>query len=278
MPLGSFFLLHFPLELHRDNMQPNNLYNVDCVEGLKALDPGSIPLVVTSPPWDDLRVYGGHSWSFPDTAEQLWRIIAPGGVVAWHVADSMKSGSETGTTALQKLQFLQLGFRVNTIIMDVYEGRKTGRRYGHPLQYIFVCSKGRPAVFHPICDVKNKSAGMIRTFLHGKDKHGVSARSPLVEIQPYRVRTAIWPSVGVHASERVDSGGHPAPFPTRLVRDLIRSFSNAGQIVLDCFSGSGTTACVALEEGRRYLGFEVFGDYHKIAMARLERVRGRLVA
>jgi len=57
----------------------------------------SIDLVVTSPPYDDLRTYGGHSWDFYGVAWQLKRVLKPGGVIVWVVADATKNGSESGT-------------------------------------------------------------------------------------------------------------------------------------------------------------------------------------
>ena len=54
-----------------------------------------IDLVVTSPPYDDLRTYGGHSWDFFGVAWQLKRVLKPGGVIVWVVADATKDGSET---------------------------------------------------------------------------------------------------------------------------------------------------------------------------------------
>ena len=56
-----------------------------------------IDLVVTSPPYDNLRTYGGHTWDFEGVAQELWRVIKPGGVVVWVVADATVNGSETGT-------------------------------------------------------------------------------------------------------------------------------------------------------------------------------------
>ena len=57
-----------------------------------------IDLVVTSPPYDDLRTYGGHSWDFFGVAWQLKRVLKPGGVIVWVVADATKDGSETGSS------------------------------------------------------------------------------------------------------------------------------------------------------------------------------------
>jgi site-specific DNA-methyltransferase (adenine-specific) len=62
---------------------------------------------------------------------------------------------------------------------------------------------------------------------------------------------------------------HPAPFPEALARDHILSWSNEGDIVLDPFSGSGTTAKMAKHNGRRFIGIEVNQEYCDIAEKRL---------
>ena len=68
-----------------------------------------------------------------------------------------------------------------------------------------------------------------------------------------------------------DSTGHPAPFPEKLAKDHIQSWSNAGDIVLDPFAGSGTTLKAAKELGRRFVGIEVNPDYVEICKNRLRQ-------
>lgn len=64
-------------------------------------------------------------------------------------------------------------------------------------------------------------------------------------------------------------GLHPAPFPEAIARDHILSWSNPGDVVLDPFSGSGTTAKMARETGRRFIGIEVNPEYVEISRKRL---------
>ncbi len=62
---------------------------------------------------------------------------------------------------------------------------------------------------------------------------------------------------------------HEAQFPKELARRVIRLLSAAGDLVLDPFLGSGTTAMTAIEEGRRYMGFELLPDYAALAARRV---------
>ncbi|MBR3624280.1 MAG: site-specific DNA-methyltransferase, partial [Selenomonadaceae bacterium] len=75
-------------------LEKNKIYNIDCVEGLKMLDNGSIDLTVTSPPYDNLRSYKGYSFDFESVAVELFRVTKDGGVVVWVVNDATVKGSE----------------------------------------------------------------------------------------------------------------------------------------------------------------------------------------
>jgi DNA modification methylase len=259
----------------------NKLICCDAVVGLKPLPDESIPLVVTSPPWDNMRKYGGHQWTFgkfETIADHLWRVIRQGGVVCWHVADQVKDCSETLTSFRQALHFRQLGFVVNTLVIDSHTPGARKYRYGFTgVQYVFVLSKGCPQVFQPICDVPNKTAGEIGRMSRRNADGEIISRVPRI-VKAFRSRGAVWHcQPGSHCDKDLIRS-HPAVFNEKLVRDLIRSFSVTGNVVLDCFSGAGTTAMVALIEGRRYLGFEIHRPYHELAVERLRRTSARLVA
>ena len=72
---------------------------------LKDLDDDSIDLVVTSPPYDNLREYKGYTFDFELVAKELFRVIKKGGVVVWVVNDSVINGGESGTSFKQALYF-----------------------------------------------------------------------------------------------------------------------------------------------------------------------------
>ena len=65
--------------------------------------------------------------------------------------------------------------------------------------------------------------------------------------------------------------GHTTPKPLDLIKNIILHSSNEGQIVLDCFMGSGTTALACKELNRRYIGFEISPEYCKIISKRLSQ-------
>ena len=96
-----------------------------------------------------------------------------------------------------------------------------------------------------------------------------------MQVKEYSVERNIWRfSVGLGGSTKDKIAfEHPAIFPERLVADHIKSWSNPNDIILDPFMGSGTTAKVARELNRNYIGFEISNEYCQIAQKRLEQTK-----
>jgi DNA modification methylase len=85
-----------------------------------------------------------------------------------------------------------------------------------------------------------------------------------------------WGSRGIwHIPSVRANDAHEAMFPLELARRVVRLLSAPGDLVLDCFVGSGTTAIAALLEGRRYLGLDMVEEYVELARHRLRQVKGR---
>ena len=241
------------------------------VEVMLQMPSESIDLVVTSPPYDNLRTYGGHTWDFDGVANQLWRVIKPGGVVVWVVNDATVDGSETGTSFRQALRFMEIGFRLHdTMIWDKPPCGANGSVYcySQSFEFMFVLSRGTPKNVNRLLDRTNASAGTRQHKSFGGRTKKYGARHPQIkQITPeFGLRTNVW-AIGVGG----DGNDHPAPFPESLARDHILSWSNEGDTVLDPFSGSGTTAKMAKHNGRKYIGIEINEPYCEIAAKRLSQ-------
>ena len=91
----------------------------DAAEELKKFPDECVDCVITSPPYDNLRNYGGYSFDFEGIAKELYRVIKPRGVVVWVVGDSVINESETGTSFKQALFFKDLGFNLHDTM--IYE-------------------------------------------------------------------------------------------------------------------------------------------------------------
>ena len=245
-----------------------DIYCGDNCDVLSVMPRECVDLVVTSPPYDNLRTYGGHSWDFYGVAWSLARVLKPGGVIVWVVNDATIDGSETGTSMRQALHFKELGLRLHdTMIWE--KGVVTfpeSIRYHQKHEFMFVLSKGKPKVFNGIRDHKNVSAGRKVT---GKDRddNGFKDRTGLGKQCPeFSMRGNVW-----HVWNQMRGIEHPAIFPEKLARDHILSWSNPGDLVLDPFNGSGTTTKMAREAGRRAIGIEVNEEYCEIAVSRLRQ-------
>ena len=250
---------------------------MDCLEGLKQLSNNSIDLTVTSPPYDNLRKYNGNidQWNFEkfkEIVKELYRITKQGGIVVWVVGDGTVKGSETGTSFRQALYFKECGFNIHdTMIYEknnpVPQADKT--RYTQSFEYMVVLAKGKPKTVNRIM-TECQHIGKVH---FGKNKvndencdrkidRAVKLTKPLKNIWRY--------NVGVNQSSKDKiASGVPAIFPEQLAQDHILSWSNEGDIVLDCFMGSGTTAKMSILNNRNYIGFEISKEYYEIANERI---------
>lgn len=245
---------------------------------LSGLPIESVECVVTSPPYDNLRSYGGQAWDFEGTARELWRVLVPGGVLCWNVGDGVEDGSESVTSCEQKIFFRRAcGFRVHdTMIYEKLNFSHPERaRYHQMFEYVFVLSKGAPRCFNPIRDKKNATAGAVgnlgvNTFT---ERDGSKSERPKKLTAEYGMRGNVWRGKTRGQEDMCEQLPHPAMMPKWLARDLIRSWSNPGDTVLDPFSGSGTTAQMALELGRGAIAIDVNPDYAAL-IDRLTQTRG----
>ena len=232
---------------------------------------GAVDLVVTSPPYDNLRTYGGHQWDFDGVAAELWRVIKPGGVVVWVVADATVNGSETGTSFRQALRFMEIGFRLHDTMIYLKEQLQfpETNRYFPAFEFMFVLSKGSPRAVTLLKDRENVSAGRD---VNGKQRErdgSLKDRSCDGNIiEGYGIRWNWWK---IPHQKRGIETSHPASFPEALARDHILSWSNEGDTVLDPFGGSFTTLKMAQLMGRRGIGIEVNEDYCEIGVNRLRQ-------
>jgi DNA modification methylase len=249
----------------------NQIICGDNCDVLGTLPRECIDLVVTSPPYDDLRTYGGHSWDFYGVAWQLKRVLKPGGVIVWVVADATKDGSETGTSMEQALHFKRLGLNLHdTMIWNKPPQGANGSElsYSQAMEFMFVLTNGRPRTVNRLKDRPNASAGVWypKTVGGRNTKQGGDLTGEFGYHDEFGLRTNVWPLI-----KESNGNPHPAPFPEALARDHILSWSNEGDVVLDPFNGSGTTTKMARELGRQYIGIEVNPDYCVDAESRIDQ-------
>ncbi len=248
-----------------------DIYNEDCRDTMRRMIKENIKvdLVITSPPYNNLRTYNHSStWNFDifkEIAKLLYDITADGGIVVWVVGDATINGSETGTSFKQALYFMECGFKLHDTMLfeknsSSFPAKRTGNRYTQIFEYMFVFSKGKPKTSHLICDKENKWKNFTnwgKNTIYNKDGELIPTNNikPVPEFSP---RNNIWKyTVGFNINE----GKHPAVFPYQLAEDHILTWSNEGDLIFDPFTGSGTTASAALCNNRKFIGSEIDKTY-----------------
>jgi site-specific DNA-methyltransferase (adenine-specific) len=250
-------------------MKTNNIYNENCLVTMAAMPDNYIDLVVTSPPYDNLRDYNGYTFDFEAIAKELYRVTKDGGVVVWIINDATINGSETGTSFRQALYFKEIGFNLHdTMIWNKQSFSAPGalkNRYAPVFEYMFILSKGKPKTFNPLMDRKTTYGNTIRKRSTKRLKDGsFKQQNGIIKLREYGQRFNVWTLSGFRGISK-----HPAVFPVQLVKDHIISWSNEGDIVYDPFMGSGTTALAARELNRLYIGSETSDKYCKLIQERL---------
>ena len=250
------------------------IYQGDNCAVMCELPAESVDLVVTSPPYDDLRTYGGHDWDFYGVAWLLKRLLKPGGVIVWIVADQTKDGSETGTSMRQALHFQELGLNLHdTMIFQRPNAYPGNVRYSQDFEYMFVLSKGAPNAKNLIRDEPAKHAGLPAAKVSKMTRNGTRVDEVSDRVRPdFKERANVWQlTVGRGHMGDLIAHQHPAIFPEALARDHIHSWSNEGDTVLDPFAGSFTTAKMAKLMGRKSINIEINEDYVQIGLNRLRQ-------
>jgi len=245
----------------------------DAATVLSELEDCCVDLVVTSPPYDDLRSYKGFVFPFERIACELQRVLKPGGVIVWVVADATIEGSETCTSFRQALHFRSLGlnlhdtmiFRKRNPIPQIYR-----RRYTNEFEYMFVFSKGQVRTHNPIMiDCLHAGLELSTTTYKNYSRHDQARAKMANPVREKKIKGNIWEYVVGKNKEDQEAKEHPAPFPCELARDHILSWTNQGDVVLDPMCGSGTTCKMARQFGRRFVGVDISSEYIEIARRRV---------
>jgi DNA modification methylase len=248
---------------------------------MSAVEPDSVHLVLTSPPYWTLKRYDehasqmGHIVEYEEFLEELAKVwkrcyeaLVPGGRLVCVVGDVCLSrrqndGRHTVVPLHASIQEIcrRIGFDNlapiiwHKIANAVYEVSGAGGFLGKP--------------YEPNSVIKNDIEYILMQRKPGgyRKPDGPARLLSVIGAEQYQAWfQQVWTGV-TGASTRE----HPAPYPVELAERLIRMFSFAGDVVLDPFSGSGTTAIAAAHAGRNSIGFEISGEYHKKSLLRIDK-------
>lgn len=219
----------------------------------------SVDLTVTSPPYDDLRTYNGFVFDCESLLKELYRVTKEGGVVVWVVGDKTDKGSESLTSFKQAIMAKEIGFNVHDTMIFAKNNPAplNHRRYEQEFEYMFIFSKGAPKTFNGLRQPCVTQGERKVSFIKG---NGERKPSKTVATKKDKLRGNIW-YYNVGATSTQDKTGHPAIFPEQLALDHILTWSNEGDIVLDCFCGSGTVPKMAFINNRNFIGMDISEEY-----------------
>jgi modification methylase len=228
----------------------NNIYNMDCLEGMKLIEDNSIDLIITSPPYNNYHnrrtqknredywsrtniVYDNFDDKMSDEDYADWqirvinemvRVLKPAGTIAYNHKDRIYN--------FEVLTPLQWILKTDAVFRQRITWDRCGMQAYNPVRFYRVEE-----------DI----------YLLGKTARGFTWN------KEYAKYLSIW---RIPPSK---NGNHPCSFPEEIPKRLIEAFSNEGDVVLDPFSGSGTTSKVAKDLNRNYIGFEISPDYCELS-------------
>jgi DNA modification methylase len=265
----------------------HELYQSDSRD-LSFIDDESLHLVVTSPPYFNIKDYengtGGEDQlgdidayeHFNDQIDQVWKEcydkLVPGGRMVVVVGDVLRSRSEHGRHRVIPLHAtiqehcIEIGYD-NLAPIIWYKIGNASLESGANARFL-----GKP--YEPGAVVKND----IEYILLFRKPGGY--RSPSIEErilstieadEHQKMFRQLWDDI-----QGEPQNDHPAPFPAELAERLIRMFSFAGDTVLDPFAGTGSTAVAASRVGRNSINVELEENYVDIAEERMRNERGTL--
>ena len=250
-------------------MVNEGFFTANCIDFMDSMPCECIDLIITSPPYDNLRNYKGYKFDFERIASGMYKVIKEGGIVVCVVGDKINGGRSL-TSFRQGIYFQEIGFNMHDVM--IYEKKNTpfmrSNAYTNSYEFMFILSKGKPKTFNPIKEKTVRNGYEMVVFNKGAD--GIN-RKNLKELKTEKTRTNIWKyavGLGGTTSDKI-AFKHPAVFPEKLAQDHILSWSNEGELVFDPMCGSGTTCKMAFLSKRKYLGVDISDEYINIAKTRL---------
>ena len=256
------------------------IYEGDCAEMLRDLPDESVDFIVTSPPYADSRkkTYGGISpdeyvdWFLP-ISEQLFRVLKQDGSFVLNIKEKVVAGQRHTYVIELILAMKKQGWLWTEEYCwhkkNCYPG-KWSNRFRDSWERCLHFTKNRKFrmyqknVMVPVGDWAQKRLARLSDTDLKRDESKVGSGFGK-NISNWLGRDMVYPTNVIHFATECGNRGHSAAFPIALPTWFIKLFTKKGDVVLDPFIGSGTTALAAWKLGRHYIGIELSDEYCQIA-------------
>ena len=238
-------------------MKLNRIYNMDCFEGMGLIEPGSVGLVLTDPPYGTTS----NTWDKLPDLDRLWiaikSVLRTGGAAV--MTSQTPFDKVLGVSNLSWLKYEWIWKK--TYITGHLNAKKAPLKQH---ENVLVFSGG------PIDKMTYNPQGVIRKQAEyvksGTSSNYDNQHDYISEFRNY-------------PKDVLDYGPdplklHPTQKPLELMRYMVRTYSNPGDLVLDPFMGSGTTGVACVLEKRNFIGFELDEKYFNLANKRLQDLTG----
>jgi DNA modification methylase len=264
----------------------------DCESVLADVPDNSVDLIFTSPPYADQRrhTYGGVKpeeyvdWFLPK-AEQFLRVLKPSGTFILNIKERVVNG-ERHTYVLELIiELRKQGWLWTEEFMwhkkNSYPG-KWPNRFRDSWERLLQFNKHRQfnmfqdAVMVPVGDWSKSRLSKLSNTDQVRDESKVNSGFGK-NVSNWVGRDMVYPTNVIHMSTECSNRNHSAAFPLELPSWFIKLFSAEGDLVLDPFVGSGTTAEAAKLLGRHYLGIDLSPEFYDLAETRVGQSQYRLL-
>jgi len=254
---------HYRAEPFRKPWRFGRIYQADALEALRALPNGCVDLIFADPPYNRGKNFGGirdRRRDYPlwvnEWIREAARVLKEGGSL--YVCAPWQNGALMQNTLERHLKIR------NRITWKRDKGRGARKNWKNNMEDVWFATKGRSYRFR-LLKWKKRVIAPYRE--GGRPKEWVERNG---ERFRWTHPSNIWIDLCVPFWSMRENTVHPTQKPERLIERIVEASSRKGDVVLDPFMGSGTTAVVCRRLGRRFVGFEINADYVRLAMKRLE--------